>query len=354
METLESLIARWNELKQSEPKMRIRDAAMHLGTSEAQLVATRIGEGVVRLRPDYAEMLPRMQKLGRVMVLTRNDDCVHERKGVWQNVSVSPAHALAVGPDIDLRLFPSVWKFAFAVEEAGGSGVRKSFQFFDECGIAVHKIYAEAETDADEWNMIIHDFAMVEQEALLQTRTAPAPQQDLPDAEIDAEGLRRDWSELKDTHDFFPMLKRHRVGRLQALRLVGSEWAVPVSAAASRKLLELASEREVPIMVFVGNSAAIQIHTGPVKRIVPTGPWINVLDPDFNLHLRETAITTSWVVYKPTEDGMVTSVEVFDAQGAMIVQFFGKRKPGIPELEEWRSIVADLRNELPVSEEAHV
>lgn len=51
---------------------------------------------------------------------------------------------------------------------------------------------------------------------------------------------------------------------------------------------------------------------------------------------------TKRVVEKPSVDGTVTSVEVFDAVGDMIVQFFGKRKPGNPELKEWRALAAEL------------
>ena len=45
---------------------------------------------------------------------------------------------------------------------------------------------------------------------------------------------------------------------------------------------------------------------------------------------------------KPTKDGIVTGLEVYDAQGELIVYFFGKRKPGIPELESWREIIKNL------------
>lgn len=70
------------------------------------------------------------------------------------------------------------------------------------------------------------------------------------------------------------------------------------------------------------------------------------MDPDFNLHLDTSRIEETWVVRKPTSDGVVTSVEVFNDKGDIIVQFFGKRKPGVPELEEWRDLVADLELEL--------
>jgi putative hemin transport protein len=73
-----------------------------------------------------------------------------------------------------------------------------------------------------------------------------------------------------------------------------------------------------------------------------TGPWFNVLDPEFNMHLREDGIANVWLVKKPTDDGIVTSIEVFDKEGNIIAQFFGKRKPGIPENENWRMIANEL------------
>ena len=54
------------------------------------------------------------------------------------------------------------------------------------------------------------------------------------------------------------------------------------------------------------------------------------------------AIAEAWVVRKPTTDGTVTALELFDAEGEVIAQLFGKRKPGIPELEDWREIAAAL------------
>src|SRR5690625_5981260 len=87
-------------------------------------------------------------------------------------------------------------------------------------------------------------------------------------------------------------------------------------------------------MVFVVNDGCVQIHSGPVKRLKTVGEWYNILDPGFNLHLKEEAVAECFVVVKPTSDGPVTAHEVFDAEGELILQFFGKRKPGIPELKE--------------------
>lgn len=54
------------------------------------------------------------------------------------------------------------------------------------------------------------------------------------------------------------------------------------------------------------------------------GPWLNVLDPRFNLHLRADHIAEVWAVSKPTQRGPAVSVEAFDARGALILQIFGR------------------------------
>jgi putative hemin transport protein len=67
-----------------------------------------------------------------------------------------------------------------------------------------------------------------------------------------------------------------------------------------------------------------------------------VLDEDFNLHLREDHVAESWVVKKPTPDGAVTSLELYDAHGGQIAQVFGERKPGVPERDDWRALADGL------------
>ena len=135
-----------------------------------------------------------------------------------------------------------------------------------------------------------------------------------------------------------PLLKRFAVTRTQALRLVGREFAERLAPTAYRGAIQRAAETGVPIMVFVGNAGCIQIHSGPVHRVVEMDRWFNVMDPEFNLHLSEAGVAEVWLTRKPTRDGVVTCVELFDASGKDIAFLFGKRKPGIPELEEWRSL----------------
>ncbi len=330
----------WQTLRGEQPKLRARDAAAHLAVSEGDLVASRVGVDTVRLNPEWATLLPALGELGYVMALTRNEHCVHERKGYYRDVTVmaNGQMGLVVSPDIDLRLFLGGWASVFAVAEETGKGTQRSIQVFDHQGMAVHKVFLTEDSDEAAWAPLIERFRADVQSAALELKPMPAPAVPKPDAEIDVESLRAGWSTLKDTHHFFALLKKHEATRTQALRLAGHEWAEPLAPSELPTLMEAAGATDVPLMVFVGNRHCIQIHSGPVKNLRWMDTWFNVLDPAFNLHLKTPAVTELWRVSKPSSDGVITSWEAFDADGELIVQLFGARKPGVPELSEWRAL----------------
>ncbi|TSJ42494.1 hemin-degrading factor [Fluviicola chungangensis] len=343
METTLSLKEAFTHLKESEPKLRIREYAKRLNASEAELVALSVGTAAVRLRPEFTAILGEIESLGFVMALTRNDDVVHERKGVYENFSTTPHASLFVGKDIDLRIFPNSWAYAFAVTE-GEDKPRHSLQFFTNDGVATHKIYMEPKSNMEAYEALVAKYKDENQSSELEIGALlPLESPELPDSEIDVKAFREQWINLKDTHEFFGLLRKHKLTRTQALRLAPDEnYAKKTDNKALRRALEAAAKDQVSIMVFVGNAGMIQIHTGEVKNIVEHGPWINVLDPMFNLHAKEDAITESWIVRKPTEDGMVTSLELFNTKKELVCTLFGARKPGVPELESWRKLIAAL------------
>lgn len=328
----------WTEFKVQNPKTRIRDAAKELNTTEAELLATGIGENVTSLDGDFRELLKEVGTLGHVMALTRNDHVVHERKGTYENVSFNNHVGLVLGPDIDLRLFLGDWKFGFAVHE----NERYSLQFFNSNGDATHKIYLTEKSNQEAYNALVTKYTADNQEApLLITPKAEKPVEEESTPDIDVAAFQAEWLTLKDTHDFFGLLRKYKLSRKQALRFAPEGYAYRITPESMKAVFDGASEIQVPIMVFVSNQNCIQIHTGPIKKIFVMGPWLNIMDPEFNLHLREDAIDEAWVVKKPSEAGIVTGIELIDKEGTMFNQFFGKRKPGIPELPEWTKLVAD-------------
>lgn len=334
-----------------EDQLHHFDIARMLHISEGELIASHIGIEVlpiklgemqaIRLRPEWAEIISAIEPLGEVMALTRNSACVHEKIGSYKNVSKEGPIGLLVG-EIDLRIFYSNWAHGFAVSEMGSKGIKRSLQFFDLSGIAVHKIHLRPNSVIAAYEELVVRFACTNQAVGMVVRAKEKPKSELSDQDIDIKHFHQAWRAMQDTHEFYALLKQFQLSRIQGLRLGEPEFVLQIPSSSTKYLLELAAKSGVAIMVFVGNSGMIQIHSGSVDRIVAIENWLNVMDPRFNLHLREDLVASAWIVRKPTADGIVSSLELFNADGESIAMFFGARKPGKPELGSWRAILEDV------------
>ncbi|MFT4103891.1 MAG: ChuX/HutX family heme-like substrate-binding protein [Burkholderiaceae bacterium] len=350
----------WREM--AARRMRQRDIAAALDISEARLLGCRVGIAsaargepgqapasapgqptVIRLRSDLdaiRALIEGLPALGPVMALTRNDSCVHEKDGPYRDIELAGHAGLALGV-IDLRLFYRRWRHAFAVEDTSVDPPQRSLQCYLSDGDATHKVFLRPASDVPAWRALVERLRAPEQAPGLEAETPLAIDYPLAD-EVDAQAFARDWLAMRDTHEFFPLLKRYGLARTRALRLAPDGHAMRVGDDTVERALTAAAASGLSIMVFVGNPGCVQIHTGPVVRIERMGPWLNVLDPGFNLHLRGDHVRETWVVRKPTSDGIVTSIELYDEAGRLIATLFGERKPGRPESPDWRALVSSL------------
>lgn len=350
--------------------LRAKEAAEAIGLTEGAALAAFVGHDIpdfhalpvltpLAVYPLQAPWLPLLQSLqacGPVMALTRNDTTVHEKTGVYQRVSGNEAMGLVLGGDIDLRLFFGRWASGLLVVEPGAASdihAKTSLQFFDERGVAVHKVFPVQTTDRQAWHTLLAASVDLSQHLDFDPGLQPL-QAPYGDQVADPSAFAKDWAAMTDTHQFFGLLKKHDVQRLPALAAVQGLFTRAVAPAALRFALYQAAFNGQSIMIFVGNPGCIQIHTGAVRRIEPLEMhgklWLNVLDPGFNLHLREDLIDQVWVVEKPTEDGIVSSLEVFDAQGQVMAMLFGERKPGQAEQQGWKDLLAEIPALQTVSE----
>jgi putative hemin transport protein len=324
----------WLSLRTTDKPPRIRDAAAMLGVSELELLLSGVGKDVQWLSASPADTLRAIESFGYVMALTRNTMCVHERKGVYSNIEISPYHMLVVGSAIDLRLFPKHWQYMLAIEHETSRGKQQSIQVFNSAGVAMHKVYLTASSNAEAFDTFVYANLATNQPTIVAFEETPkSPSK--PIDSIDSEGLLAGWKRLADTHDFFPLLRRYGVSRIQSMSIAENTFTKRVSNNCLLPLFQYISQNNVPIMCFVGNDGSIQIHSGFAKNIVEIPGWINIMDTEFNLHVKISEVDSVWLVTKPSNDGEIHSVEAYTADGDLSLQLFGKRKPGVPELQEW-------------------
>ena len=322
------------------PKMRDRDFATQLGIPEARLLAAYVGQGVTRITADLDAVMPAVGRLGDVMALTRNESCVIEKVGAYADYHSGPHAAMILSQEIDMRMFPRHWVHGFAVELETDAGTKRSLQLFDAAGDAVHKVFLRDGSLVENWASVVQDLKLDSQSD--EITFAPRTPVESPKADPgQAAQLRANWDKLTDTHQFLQMVRKMKMNRQGAYRIAGAPYVRPLAVSAVETLLNRAADSDLEIMVFVGNMGCIEIHTGPVHDIRPMGPWLNVLDPGFNLHLRGDHIAEVWAVTKPTRRGPAISVEAFREDGLLIAQFFGVLK-GADGAAAWNELVADL------------
>lgn len=328
------LQAQFDAFRTQHPKVRIRNAAHAMGVSELELVAA--GAGGLQstlLHAPVQEIFKELGDLGRVMALTRNDWCVHERHGHYEDIHAGKKMGIVLGPDIDLRLFFKCWGTTWAVYDNG----RHSIQFFDTGGTSIHKIFCTDESDMKAYHALVRRYTDPRPE-WPHIRPNPSPAGSTQESTASSD-LRARWLAMKDVHEFHQILSEFKVSRLGALRSVGNDLAQELDNDTAERMLNDVVTQRVPLMCFVGNHGLVQIHSGPIQRLLRTESWFNILDASFNLHLDTTAIAQTWIVNRPSSDGWITSLECFAANGELITQFFGARKPGIPELPAWRKLL---------------
>ncbi|MHC0053612.1 hemin-degrading factor [Actibacterium sp. D379-3] len=321
------------------PKTRDRDLADQLGISEAELVVAQVGRGATRIDANPDKLLPLARELGEVMALTRNISAVHEKVGLYDNYHSGEHAAMILNEEIDLRLFPKHWVFGFAIETE--TGVRRTLQVFDAAGDAVHKIFLRAGSDHEAWARVVAALALPDQSDRIEV-AARAPAEPARINPEKVETLRQEWAAMTDTHQFNRLAAKLKMNRLGAYRSVGAPFVRPLAPDAVDRLMTRLQETGVEVILFVGNKGCIQIHWGPLQTLTPMGPWLNVMDPRFNLHLRGDHIAEVWAVEKPTKRGPALSVEAFDSEGGLILQIFGRRFDEGDNFDRWADLVAAL------------
>lgn len=356
------LAERWSRLRAGQPALMIRDAAAKLGVSEAELLATTVGQTATRLQDGAnaaSEIMRAALDLGTVLAMTRNENGVIERTGVaarrpaedQDGASTDPdkvrernerARTIAggyLGGDIDLRFTFKHWQYAFAVVQPGRDGnIARSLQFFNTSGMAVHKVYLKNQAGIAVFDQLVARFRHAEQAMPLAISAPAARVMEKPDRQIDVKQLHLAWTDMTDVHQFNRIVNEFGLSREQAMRLAPPGMAQRLTPTAVRSLLDESARQQIAIMAFLGNGATIQIYSGKISRTEASGDWYNVLDPQVNLHLRDSAFKSGWLVRRAG----IVSVEFYDTDGQLVVTFFGVREPGKPQPEAWTKMASNL------------
>lgn len=300
-----------------------------MGVGEAELVASGCAGNAVRLDGPWPALLAEIGELGLLMGLTRNDEAVHEKTGRYDRISTAGDWLLLSGHGVNTALLTGLWHAGFAVCETTRIGERRSLQFFDARGGAVYKLYLTEHADPAGYQRLVDAHRAAD----------PSPNLRLPaDSMLDAAGA-----------DAVSGLPEHWQRWFKASFFAGDAAGIhasrPIAVPVFAELMQQLTDMQLPIQMIVRNQAAIQVHDGPIRNLMIAGPWLNVLDQDFNLHLNQTAIAGLRTVNLPYRGHNPQGLQLCNARGQTIASLFGPYESADGGSPLWNDLLAGLPGE---------
>ena len=292
-----NLKSKWKKFQQDNPKVRIRDAAYQMKVSEAELLSTEINETVsFLLIEDMTAFIKDVLKVDKIMLLIRSDYVVHEKTIKTKNIRLEDNQII----DLDkndcsiLNFNMDAFEYVFFQKKMHSNRELKSFQFFDKVGRAILKIYLKGKDLGlfDEIELKYKKIYNYEMQSDLDISNS-----DLLDSKIKI-NLPYDTSNSKTT-------------------------CRDISVKSLRLILENASDMKTPIQIHALGLGTIQYHRNTVRNIVDYGPWVNVIDQKFNLHVLENGLTKASLVKHQFKDCQQYLVNFFDKNNTHVLGITG-------------------------------
>ena len=231
-----SLKERLADYRKTNPKAYLRSVASELGSNEASLIVFEEECAFLDLSKGLLSLLNEVKALGQLTAITRNDFAVSEftseiaaieDRGKVIIVHMSNAKIEISATQIVLGLL--------VIKES-----RNSVQLYDKYGDSAVKFF-------------------------------------IKDDQANITALSR----AEHSHNSFE-------DRAVIPFEIGSE--IKKQVGLVRALIERHADLEKEIRIVVANHAVVQSFTGEIHKVVDARGWFNILDTDYNLHLKDEEI----------------------------------------------------------------
>ena len=288
-----NLKSKWKKFQQDNPKVRIRDAAYQMKVSEAELLSTEINETVsFLLIEDMAAFIKDVLKVDKIMLLIRSDYVVHEKTIKTKNIRLEDNQIIDLDKNdcsiLDFNI--DAFEYVFFQKKMHSNRELKSFQFFDKAGMAILKIYLKGK-----------DLGFFDEIDLKYKKTYNYEMQS--DLDINNSNLLDSKIKINLPYDTSNSKTTCRDISVKSLRLI----------------LENASDMKTPIQIHALGLGTIQYHRNTVRNIVDYGPWVNVIDQKFNLHVLENGLTRASLIQYQFKDCQQYLINFFDKNNTHVL-----------------------------------
>ena len=292
-------------------------------------------EGTIPLRGNWAKIVDSITSGGAIRASTQSGGVTIEQTGTVYEFDIRGEGTMGsvVQDDLDLRLLFRHW--------VGGlvHPAHTTVDFIDATGAVCVSLHAADDSTRNAIEAAANQF----RGPTLDVPVAPIRPSPRNDEDVDRNALLADWRAMQNVHHFEAMLSKHHIGRLQALRLAGPEFARALSTKAFGALLAKLGKDGQEIMVFVANRGMVQIFSGPTDEKKRARNGWEIAHRQTKLYVPDTTLYKIWLVNKPTAAGIITSLEfVHEDNDQSVASIFGRHPHGEAQPSEWLELLETL------------
>lgn len=340
----ERILAGWKAALGNDAQKPPADIAAAMNITEAELMAARVGFGVVRLRPEWNALLAALPGLRQVRAVTANSCAVLETTGAYPALPQMASYFAMAGDGIDLRLSLPYWDSAFAVVERNSSPGKtiRSICCYGKNGALIHTILLTSESSISGFEELVEHFIHPYQSRTQMTEPGFGSAPTVPPEAVNKDLLLERWGAMNDTREFFSLLREFSLSRQGAFQLGESRFTRRLAPELLYGLLNSFAQRKIPVLLLVGHSACVQVYRGLLKSAGESENEVTVRAAKIRGRFHKAALTTAWLVDKPTSKGIVRSLELFDSASHPVASVMAMAAEGALSPSQWEALLFPL------------
>ena len=289
--TFNNIKSKWNNFnsKENNKKIRIRDVAKKLNVSEAELLSTKVNDDVSYLKiKNYNLFFKDILNSDKLMFLIRTDNIVHELIVDSSYIDIKKNSFFDLKQNFPILEFNSKsFSYTFFEKKNHSGKELRSFQIFNKSGHSVLKIYLKGKSTYI-FDRIAKKYT-IEYDYIIQ----------------------------KNKHKFFV-----DSNKIEIFSFFKTDYNLDAKFALDKQInlgnntlryiLEKSSAKKVPIQIHAFGNTIIQYYRGKVNNVIDFGPWINIIDKGFNIHIFESKITNAFLNKYTDNNNTLFVINFFD------------------------------------------
>lgn len=298
---------RYEQLRSESPTLSAAGIAARIGVTEAELVAARVGCCVTRLRPEWRAILTRLGTLGPVKISTKSSLAKLAVVTRYPQTQSSERFLTFSSETADIRFsLGNVGSgFLLATPNPRTGKRERALEFFTREGHLAHRIELMPRSNVDAFEEIVEHF--VARDNRMDTEAVvPMNLRNPARPALDRQAFLDGWAGLKGPADFYELLRRHHLSRVEAIEAVAGVFSKQMELPCFQAYLRGLREGARPSTVMVSNHACAHAFRGMFDDQI-------TFEPDQKIVV--------WRVDRPSARGTLRSIEVFDGNGREAATF---------------------------------